>query len=190
MVIGFTVMQRFFSTLSELEFFSLSVNSLLFNQPCPHCHKCNQWCSHGYRYNQAGEIRGKRIICCARFGKRGCGKTIALYLSHVLPQRRYCLKVVVCFIQALLHGATVERAYHDAVQHNHSSHRQAYRWLNGLYAKLGLLRSQCPPAPDKRDSFIHSCSNRLTALLSTMAAFIQQWPDLSQLQIRLNQRLC
>ena len=182
-------MQRFFSTLSELEFFSLSVNSLLFNQPCPHCQQCNQWCSHGYCYNHAGAIRGKRIICCARFGKRGCGKTIALYLSHVLPQRRYCLKVIACFIQALIQQATVERAYQLAVGHEHYSHRQAYRWLSGLYAKLGLLRTSYP-LPKQPDRFIHPQSSRLTVLLSTFARVMSQWPDVSQLQVRLNQRLC
>ena len=182
-------MQRFFSTLSELECFSLSVNSLLFNQPCPHCHQCDQWCSHGYRYNQAGDIRGKRIICCARFGKHGCGKTIALYLSHVLPQRRYCLKVIACFIQALIQGATIEHAYHCAVKHSHYSHRQAYRWLDDLYAKLGLFRTQCP-LPDKPDSFIHPRSNRLAVILSTLSQSLQQWFDLSLLQTHLNQRVC
>ena len=183
------LMQRFFSTLTELECFSLSVNSLLFNQPCPHCQQSDQWCSHGYRYNQAGEIRGKRIICCARFGKRGCGRTLALYLSHVVPQRGYCLKVITCFIQTLIQGATVERAYHCAVKHEHGSHRQAYRWLNGLYAKLGLLRTQAP-LHNKPDRFIHPRSSRLTVLLSTMKSWAQQYDDLCPLQAHLNQSLC
>ena len=182
-------MQRFFSTLSELEFFSLSVNSLLFNQPCPHCQQCDQWCSHGYNYNQAGDIRGKRIICCARFGKHGCGRTIPLYLAHVLPQRRYCLKVIAYFIRALLQRATIECAYYCAMKHDHCSHRQAYRWLDSLYAKLGLFRALCP-LPEKPDSVISLRSKRLTVLLSTMAGSIQQFPDLSLLQIHLNLRLC
>ena len=105
-------MQRFFSTLTELEFFCFSVSSVLFEQPCPHCQQSDQWVSHGYRYCQAGRIRGKRIICCARFGKRGCGRTLALYLSHVLPRRRYCLKVIKTFVQCLLQGHTIECAYH------------------------------------------------------------------------------
>lgn len=182
-------MQRFFSTLSGLECFSLSANSLLFNQPCPHCHQCDQWCSHGYRYNQAVSIRGKRIICCARFGKRGCGKTITSYLSHVLPQRRYCLKVIACFIQALIHRATLERAYHAAVKHFHSSHRQAYRWLNGLFANTGLFRTRLA-SPNEAGSVVHPRSHRLTVLLSTFASVMSQWPDLRPLQTHLNQRLC
>lgn len=182
-------MQRFFSTLSELECFSLSVNSLFFNQPCPHCKQSDQWCSHGYRYNQAGRIRGKRIVCCARFGKRGCGKTIALYLSHVLPQRRVCLKVITCFIQVLIQGATVEWAYHCAVNHAHCCHRQAYRWLNGLYANIGLFRTQCL-LPDKPDNMTHSRSTRLTVLLSTLASVMSQYTDLRHFQTHLNQRLC
>ncbi len=189
MIIGFLIMQRFFSTLSELEFFSLSANSLLFNQPCPHCHKCDQWCSHGYRYNQAGDIRGKRIICCTRFGKRGCGKTIALYLTHVLPQRRYCLRVINTFVQLLIRGNTIERAYHSAVKHTHYSHRQAYRWLDGLVAKLGLFRT-LTPLPEQPSSLTHPCSSRLTVLLSTFASILQQWPDLSKFQAHINQRLC
>ena len=182
-------MQLFYSTMTELNFFTLSVNSLLFNQPCPHCQCSDQWVSHGFNYNQAGQVRGKRIVCCARFGKRGCGRTSLLYLSHVLPKRRYLLATLFQFIQSLIQGNTVEVAYFGAVNHQHHCHRQAYRWLNALYAKLGdfrvCLSRHLPPV-----SIVHHRSSRLSSLLWTLKVMVSHFPNLSDYQPSTNQAFC
>ena len=182
-------MQRFYPTLSELHSFTLSANSLLFNQPCPHCQCTDQWVSHGFSYSQSGEVRGKRLVCCARFKKRGCGRTIALYLSHTWPQRRYLLTTLAHFIQLLVQGSTVEHAYHLALGHQHHSHRQAYRWLDTLYKKLGEFRTQL----HAQHQNIHPAeqrAGRLANLLSTLRRIGRVWPDITQYQQQFNQRFC
>lgn len=145
--------------------------------------------SHGFNYNQAGQVRGKRIICCARFGKRGCGRTILLYLSHVLPKRRYLLTALFQFISSLLQGDTVEHSYFKAIRHQHHSCRQAYRWLNSLYAKLGDFRvclGQQPP----QNMIVLRRTSRLSSLISTLTLMVSQLPDLSVFQQRMNQAFC
>lgn len=182
-------MQLFYSTMTELNFFTLSVNSLLFNQPCLHCHCSDQWVSHGFNYNQAGQVRGKRIVCCARFGKRGCGRTILLYLSHVLPKRRYLLITLFQFIQSLINGNTVEAAYINAVGHIHHCHRQAYRWLSSLYAKLGDFRV-CLGQHSSPVNIVPHRTSQLSSLISTLKVMVSHFPDLSVFQQKINQVFC
>jgi len=182
-------MQLFYSTLTELNFFTLSVNSLLFNQPCPHCECSDQWVSHGFSYDHSGQVRGKRIVCCARFGKRGCGRTVALYLASVLPKRRYLLTALFQFISSLLQGDTVEQSYFKAIGHQHHSCRQAYRWLNMLYKKLGDLRYLLG-TQNKPDHSIHYRSRRLSTLLPTLKHTINRWPKLQRFQIKFNRAFC
>lgn len=182
-------MQRFYSCVAELNFFTLSANSLLFNQPCPHCQRSDQWVSHGFSYNQSGKVRGKRLICCARFGKGGCGRTVALYLASVLPKRRYRLAVLFQFISSLLQGNTVEQAYFHAIGHEYNNGRQAYRWLNALYKKLGDYRVKLGMKPTDTCAVQHR-SRRLSILLSTLKLTLTRWPDWCCVQVRLNQAFC
>lgn len=182
-------MQRFYSNITELHFFTLSANSLLFNQPCPHCQCADQWVSHGFSYSQSGKVRGKRIVCSARFGKRGCGRTVALYLASVLPKRRYLLAALCQFILSLLQGNTVEQAYFHAIGHEHNSVRQAYRWLDALYKKLGNYRGKLGMKPSDTCAVQHR-SRRLAILLSTLKHTLSRWPDLSLFQIKYNQAFC
>ena len=126
-------MQRFFSSLCELDQFSFSLDNPKHDNHCQHCARNDQWVSHGYLYKSSGEKIGKRILCAKRYGKLGCGHTRQLYLQQFIPQRRYCLNKLVSFILSLIRGATVEHAYFDAVGHHHGSYRQAWRWLKALW---------------------------------------------------------
>lgn len=56
---------------------------------------------------------GKRIVCCRRFGKDGCGRTLQLYLDHIVPQRHYNLLTLIAFIVGMLKGRSVHHAYQD-----------------------------------------------------------------------------
>ncbi|MER2491631.1 hypothetical protein [Catenovulum sediminis] len=82
-------MQRFFSSLFQLDIFTRSLDSLNSHQTCQHCACSNSWVSHGFIYRQSGLKVGKRILCANRYGKSGCGRTLALYLADFIPNRRY-----------------------------------------------------------------------------------------------------
>ena len=170
-------MQRFFSSLFELDVFTQSFDSLNSNQTCQHCACSNSWVSHGFIYRQSGLKVGKRILCANRYGKTGCGRTLALYLADFIPNRRYSFSVIWAFILSLLQGSTVEQAYYLALGHCHFSHKQAYRWLNALYAQLGFFRSWLARFNSNLfdGCYVHFRSARLTVLLPTLATLAHRF---------------
>tara|TARA_R110001592_G_C13144876_1_gene747645 strand:- start:227 stop:1258 length:1032 start_codon:yes stop_codon:yes gene_type:complete len=151
-------MQRFFSSLCELDLFTHSLDSLTFDFSCQHCSRNDQWVSHGYVCKQSGEKVGKRILCARRYGKQGCGRTRQLYLQDIIPQRRYTLSKLLAFIAALIKGLTVEQAYYHAAGHDHGSHRQAWRWLNALWAQTD---EHIEHFDSTRECTVVSCSRTL-----------------------------
>jgi hypothetical protein len=136
-IIWINLMLRFFSSLQRIEQHIASLNHH-HTTVCPVCHQTQQWVSHGYLYKTSTQQHvGKRILCSRRYGKSGCGHSQSLYLACVIPQRRYPLSVLLAFVWALINGQTVECAYFHAIRHTHSSSRQAWRRLNGLWTSMG-----------------------------------------------------
>lgn len=183
-------MQRFFSSLSELDHFTYSLDNLASENQCEHCSRNDQWVSHGYVWKKSGEKAGKRILCGKRYGKRGCGRTRQLYLQHVIPQRRYSLSRLLIFILTLIRGATVEQAYFRAVEHSYSEHRQAWRWLRALWTQMSRFRAALvlPPAPGA--SPVRYRSRRLSILLTTLREWLLRFPDQHAIQVILQERFC
>ncbi len=182
-------MQRFFSSLAVIEQLTSSINHSGIRHICPICHKSDQWVSHGYLYKKPGDKAGKRVICGKRYGKSGCGHTQPLYLDDVVPQRRYRLTVLLAFVLSLLKGATVEQAYYQAIGHQHSSPRQAWRWINSLWDNMGRMRERLTSI-----SFIgeplRAGSRRLTILLNTVNQCLTQLARPEVIQLSAQHRLC
>jgi len=182
-------MQRFFSSLYELDQFTRSLDSQPSIVPCRHCSRTDQWISHGYVYKFSGEKVGKRILCGKRYGKQGCGHTFQLYLRHIIPQRRYTLSELMAFILALVNGATVEQAFHQALQHSLFEHRQAWRWLNALWQRMGRFRASVATVPPVQGAARPRCrSRRLTLLLSTLGEWLRGFPDRLAIQVLRQER--
>lgn len=179
-------MQVFFSSLAELESFTRRLQALPKEHACQHCPHNDQWVSHGYVYRQCpnhqSRIVGKRIVCCRRFGKLGCGRTRQLYLKSYLPRCHKRLSVVLAFITQLIRGASVQSAYDSALGHDYYEPRQAWRWLNVLQQKLGLFRLHASPRSETPlFDFAHG-SRRLSVLLPTLSRLWQAGHLPSQLQ--------
>jgi len=183
-------MQRFFSSLCELDRFTHSLDSLTLDDRCQHCFQTDQWVSHGYLYKQSGEVVGKRILCAQRYGKQGCGRTRQLYLQHAIPQRRYTLSKLLTFIIALIKGATVEQAYYQAIGHDHGSHRHAWRWLNALWTRMSRFRAAFTRLPDPDSPTTQYRSRRLSILLSILSHWLARFPDKQVIQVHLQERFC
>lgn len=183
-------MQRFFPSLRELDHFTHSLDSLTVDDQCQHCSRTDQWISHGYVCNKSGEKVGKRILCGSRYGKQGCGRTRQLYLQHLIPQRRYTLSKLLTLIVALIKGCTVEQAYYQAIGHDHSAHRQAWRWLNALWARMSRLRAELASPPDSGAPPAQYRSRRLSILLSTLSHWLSRFPDKQVIQAHLQERFC
>lgn len=167
-------MQLFFSSLSELEHYTRSLQALPEDHACEYCDQKDHWVSHGYVYKQRSiqqrEVVGKRILCSNRFQHQGCGRTRQLYLDEVMPGRRYSLHALVTFILNLLNGLTVSCAYQRATCAQSSRH--AWRWLNDLFAQLARFRTLlCRLAPGEHSApvFPRPPGRRLRILLTTLA---------------------
>ena len=182
-------MQRFFSSLAVIEQLTSSMNHSGIRHICPICRKSDQWVSHGFLYKKPGDKAGKRVLCGKRYGKSGCGHTQPLYLDDVLPQRRYKLSVLLAFVLSLFKGATVEQAYYQAIGHQHSSPRQAWRWLNALWANMGKFRSRTTSS-EPPEALITGSSRQLTVLLNTLHQCLEQCAEHVIIQRVMQCRFC
>lgn len=182
-------MQQFFSSLVVIEQLTTTINRHFTGHICPFCHQSDQWISHGYLYKKSGQKVGKRILCAKRYGKSGCGHTQALYVSDVIPQRRYSLSVLLSFVFALVKGQTVEQAYYRAIGHTHSSPRQAWRWLNGLWANMVMFRLRLTSSEPPK-ALIAGGSRRLTVLLNTLYPCLRQCAEPEVIQRAMQCRFC
>lgn len=116
------------------------------------------------------EISGKRIICCNRYGKSGCGHTRQLYLQNIIPNRQYTLTVVIAFIKALLDGVHIEEAYIQSTGKIKDA-RQAWRWIKDFFKHLPQWRSFIP-RPIEEAKFLHR-SKQLNILFPTLKQLLE-----------------
>jgi len=184
-------MQLFFSTLSELESFTHSLNTLSKENACQFCQQNDQWVSHGFIYKQLSyrqrNIVGKRILCSPHGNHSGCGRTRQLYLDTQIPGRRYSLLTLLAFVLALLHGMTVKAAWYHAIGHDRTEPRQAWRWLTALMNRLGAFRLKLK---HRVEASCQLRTRRLRMLLPTLQALLQSLPDKSTFQSTLQMHLC
>lgn len=178
----------FFSSQSELDHFTFSLDSLPSGNACLHCGKNDQWVSHGYIYKHLPtrgiQVAGKRILCDRRYGKNGCGRTRQLYLADIIPRRRYTLSVVIAFISALLAGNQVEHSFHHAIGLATKDARHASRWLTCFAQSLSAWRSVASlSSSTEQDVFGNNKrrSRRLLFLLPTLSLLL---PQISEYQLQ------
>tara|TARA_B100000508_G_C11452488_1_gene274900 strand:+ start:142 stop:693 length:552 start_codon:yes stop_codon:yes gene_type:complete len=182
-------MQVFFSSLSELEAFTHQLRCQPNRTICQHCHQNDQWISHGYVYKHVSsnnkKVVGKRIICCRRFSRQGCGHTQQLYLDTAIPHRQHPFNVVVAFIATLIQGTSVQKAYFQAKGNNRSEPRQAWRWLNNLMRRLSYFRLHIDRQDEELVSYYCYRTHRFRILLPTLAVFLKTPNAQSQFQCAL-----
>lgn len=131
-------MAHFFQCFESLQAFSF--NPVL---ECPHCAACSHFVSHGFIYKKQSraqpKIVGKRLCCSNRFGHAGCGRTVQLLLSCVIPKLCYGAVTLGVFIALLLSGLAVAQAYRQAS--GAASARNGWRWLRRFYHSLPNWRA-------------------------------------------------
>ena len=97
---------RFFETVDELHRYSLQLGHSVQGVHCQHCSSTDHWVSHGFVYKKDyGGNRltvGKRVLCSNRGCKKGCGRTVRLYLAQRTPRMHYAMTAIFMFLQALL----------------------------------------------------------------------------------------
>ncbi len=105
-------MKRYFDTENDIE----EVLEYLPEAVCPHCGARGALVRHDNIWRSGGAengLRGKRVFCDNRKG-RGCGGTVAFWLSDTLRGR--CLRAaeLMRFILGVLAGSSVWKAWKNA----------------------------------------------------------------------------
>lgn len=93
-------MNIFFATLQDIESWISSLQSL--NKPCPKCDQYNTLHSHGFVRKQVSSTEslsiGKRVYCCNRRDKKGCGATFQLYISDFTQWVHFSIIMITAII--------------------------------------------------------------------------------------------
>ena len=149
----------------------------LCHEQCNHCKQSHQLISHGFVYKKQAVaspelVIGKRVFCSDRDGRTGCGRTMRLYLDTTVRYLHYAGCSVVAFIMLLMDGMGVQRAYRQAT--GTEDPRNAYRWLNKLWAQLSHYRSLLHQ-PLLQQSVVAGGRHRLGLPASSFTALRQQF---------------
>lgn len=167
-------MKRYFENLESLQLFALNRDVFGHRLKCDKCQKTGQFVAHDFIYkkqnNGRKKIVGKRIYCSTRSGRTGCGSTLRLYLTETLPTRQYATSHLLTFIQALVHGQSIQNAYKAATQANDPRH--ANRWLNTLYDRLTDYRVLIYSHYRHPVTGMHFKTRRFRLLLPTLASLL------------------
>lgn len=114
---------------------------------CPHCRRAGMVVGHGLLlgYAERGndrEIRGRRLLCSARFRRSGCGRTFSVLLATVIARFTARTSTVAALLEAAVRGSSRKAAWEwmqeSAAGAPGLSLRSAYR----LWARLGAAQSR------------------------------------------------
>ena len=133
-------MQIYYPDLTAIQQMTMQLE----NELCINCGKDHQLVSHGFIYKKIATSTepvavGKRTICSKRYGRTGCGRTMQLYLNSRVRYLHYAGCCVVAFACLLMAGVTISQAYQKVT--GIKDPRNAYRWLNKIFARLIDYRS-------------------------------------------------
>jgi len=131
-------MKRYFDTENDIE----EVLEYLPEAVCPHCGARGALVRHDNIWRSGGAengLRGKRVFCDNRRG-RGCGRTVAFWLSDTLRGR--CLRAaeLMRFILELLAGFSVWKAWRNA--ETGMTLRTGYRTFRRLVNNQSVIRTE------------------------------------------------
>ena len=121
-------MKTYFQSISDIENWVVSFK--LSNQACPKCHKRNTLHSHGFVRKfglfDSNALVGKRVYCCNRRNKEGCGKTFQLYTAEFTRFLHFSLTM----IQAVLFQTPIEsqQRIKGSLKEKTPTKRTASRW--------------------------------------------------------------
>lgn len=132
-------MKKFFDCIETLDRYTKELR--LHEPTCPHCHTQGALISHGFVYKYiewSCVVSGKRLFCSNRHQKKGCGRTIQLYIADFIPTLKYSVKNIFSFLTTLFSLFSIQHSYTAATQTNNP--RNAYRWLIKLVQKIVVYR--------------------------------------------------
>lgn len=141
---------------------------------CPHCHRTGTLVGHGLLsgYAERGshrEIRGRRLLCSARFRRTGCGRTFSVLIATVIAGFSVRTPTVSGLLDAVVGGMNRKAAWQrlEATAGGTAglSLRSGYR----LWARLGAAQSRirtalCGAAPPPATTDVRPIAQMLSHL--------------------------
>lgn len=152
---------------------------------CPQCRCVGMLVGHGQLAGYAErstchEVRGRRLLCSARFRRSGCGRTFSVLIATVVAGFNVRTSTLSAFLEAVVGGATRSAAW----EHGHNEApgltlRSGYRLWNRLVAAQSSIRTALcdlalPPVTTDGRPIAHVLAHLRHALAPTgcvLAAF-------------------
>jgi len=146
---------------------------------CPKCKRAPPLVSHGFVYKYLSskdkiEV-GKRLWCSYRYGRRGCGATVRLYVAEIIPRHRYTATELTVFLVTLMSSLSISTAYLAATDSD--AHRNAYRWINKLKQRLSIYRAFLNYRTEYSTQALASIPAPLRTLVPTLIALKEKLGD-------------
>jgi len=168
-------MKRYFDTEDDIEEFLRSLPEAV----CPHCGAKGEFARHDNIWRSGGAengLRGKRVFCDNRRG-RGCGRTVALWLSDTLRGRCLRAAILMRFILELLAGSSVWKAWRNA--ETGMTLRTGYRTFRRLVNNQSVIRTELfglspPPLQGKEKTSLSATLKILKETFGVNALSIYQ----------------
>jgi len=133
------------------------LRAILKLQTCPHCRRIGTLNSHGHLrgYPELGggkgdEFRGRRLFCSNRRRRKpGCGRTVGLWFSNILPNFIIRLQTLWLFLTGILAGLAKADAFRRAssTQHPMSAYR-IFRRMEDSQSRIRACLSRLVPPPE------------------------------------------
>ena len=130
---------------------------------CPHCRRIGMLVGHGLLigYAERGsdrEIRGRRLLCSARFRRSGCGRTFSVLIATVIAGFTVRTPTLAALLEAVVGGENRKAAWERlqaATAAPEVSVRSGYRLWARLCAAQSRVRTALsglalPPASTDR----------------------------------------
>lgn len=132
--------------------------------PCPHCRRAGTLVGHGLLtgYAERGnerEVRGRRLLCSARFRRTGCGRTFSVLLATVVARFTARTPTIAALLESVVGGLSRKAAWQSAQSVASAvpglSLRSGYRLWDRLVAAQSRIRtalSNLSPPPATADA--------------------------------------
>lgn len=139
---------------------------------CAHCGRTGTLNCHDTLYgtdlNAADKrtMRGRRLWCCNRDNRTGCGRTSAVVFAQVLPHHCFTAVLLNILLALLCDGYSIQAAWEKA--NIPMQLESVYHIMQRLRQRMGQIRSAlmkyCKPPPSiSRDPLIQTIEHLKTA---------------------------
>jgi hypothetical protein len=145
---------------------------------CPHCAARGTLNGHGWLRGYAEtssemERRGRRVLCSNRNRRKGCGRTLSIFLADVIPSFSTRTRTLSRMLLAIVSGLSI-RASWLAVRPSGTSLRNACRLMQRITREQPRLRSMAcrvePPPLPSHDAASHPLSQFVAHLQAAFSA--------------------